>query len=80
MLPASAYSNPAHIPAPHWGRPQPKDGAPALLIGSSPPRPVWAAAGTLSCFATSKLPQLGHRATSLSLRIKVSKVWSQGSQ
>jgi hypothetical protein len=74
--PEPRYSSPAQTPPPHCGRPQPKLGAPeSPQIGSSParPRPVCAAAGTLSCLATSMLPHFGHRATSPVPRIRVSK-------
>jgi hypothetical protein len=43
-------------------------------------RPVWAAAGTLNCLATWVLAHFGQRATSPVPRIRVSNVWSQGSQ
>jgi hypothetical protein len=71
----------AQRPDPHSGRPQPKLGVLGLShIGKEFERPEWAEAGTLNCLATSTLPHLGQRATSLGPRTKVSKIWSQGSQ
>lgn len=80
LLHLCIYSK-AQCPEPHSGRAQPKLGAPELpQMGNELDRPEWTAAGTLNCLAISMLPHLGQRATSLELRIKVSKVWSQGSQ
>lgn len=70
-----------HIPEPQGPPPppQPNEGGAWQTGKALAGRPVRAAAGTLNAFFTSILPQLGHRATSRSERIRVSNVWEQGS-
>ena len=66
---------PPQPPVPHIG--------PGLLMGNDeePADPlVFAAAGTLNCFARSMPPQLGQCGTSCWVRTRVSKVDAQGSQ
>jgi len=76
-----AGNSKAQRPDSHSGRPQPKPGMPGVShIGKEFERPEWTEAGTLNCLATSMLPHLGQRATSLKPRIRVSKIWSQGAQ
>jgi hypothetical protein len=71
----------AHVPDPHWGRPHPMVGAPVSpQMGKELERPEWAEAGMLNCLARSTFPHFGQRAVSLVLRIRVSKMWSQGWQ
>ena len=79
---ALAQPRPAHIPDPHCGRPQPKDDESAVCLSMDvePPFAVCAAAGTLSSFSTSTLLHSGQRGWSPELRIKVSKMRSQGAQ
>lgn len=71
-----------HMPPPHGPAPQPKELPPVSQTGKEDPfaPAVCAAAGTLNCLARSIPPHLGQWAVSPLPRIKVSKVWSHGSQ
>ena len=84
VAPSPIRSRPAQTPEPHCGRPHPNPGEPAApaLMGNPPARlpAVWGMAGTLSCFSTSVDSQRGQRGWSSAVRIKHSKVRSQGSQ